>query len=127
MFADTEVFNGFAADDLEKARQFYGETLGVRAEPMNDENTLLALKHPDGRDTLIYLKPDYVPATYTVLNFRVDDIEAVVDQLAERGVATERYEEFEQDEKGILREGDAPPIAWFKDPAGNILAAIAEQ
>jgi predicted enzyme related to lactoylglutathione lyase len=124
MFTDAEPTNSFAVDDLDRAREFYGETLGLGAEVIDEENGLLALKHPGGRDTLVYLKPDYVPATYTVLGFQVDDIDAVVDGLAERGVEVERYEGFDQDEKGISR-GNGPEIAWFKDPAGNILSVLS--
>jgi predicted enzyme related to lactoylglutathione lyase len=86
---------------------------------------LLALKHPGGRDTLVYLKPDYAPATFTVMGFQVDDVDAVVDGLAERGVEVERYEGFDQDEKGISR-GNGPDIAWFRDPAGNILSVLSQ-
>jgi predicted enzyme related to lactoylglutathione lyase len=125
MFKDTEPFSSFAVDDIEQARQFYGETLGIDAEAFAEPTGLLALHHPGGRDTMVYVKPDFVPATYTVLNFPVDDVEAAVDALTERGVSFERYEGFDQDEKGISR-GDGPDIAWFKDPAGNILAVMKQ-
>jgi predicted enzyme related to lactoylglutathione lyase len=125
MLTDADPTNSFAVDDLEKARQFYGETLGLRAEVIDEENGLLALKHPGGRDTLVYLKPDYAPATFTVMGFQVDDVDAVVDGLAERGVEVERYEGFDQDEKGISR-GNGPDIAWFRDPAGNILSVLSQ-
>jgi catechol 2,3-dioxygenase-like lactoylglutathione lyase family enzyme len=116
MFADTKAYSGFAVPDLEAARKFYGETLGLRTSvPM--EGVLLALHLAGGRDTLIYHKP----ATYTILNFEVDDVERAVDELGSRGVRFERYEGFDQDEKGIAR-GQGPTIAWFTDPAGNILA-----
>jgi predicted enzyme related to lactoylglutathione lyase len=126
MFSDTEATSSFAVDDLDSAKEFYGETLGVRTEILDETNGLLVLKHPGGRDTLIYLKPDFVPATYTVLGFQVDDVDAAVDGLAERGVEVERYEGFDQDEKGISR-GNGPDIAWFKDPAGNILSVLSQQ
>ncbi|MGH2763782.1 MAG: VOC family protein [Thermoleophilaceae bacterium] len=124
MFADTKAFSGFAVDDLDKAREFYGETLGLRTSTI-DEANLLSLDLAGDRATLVYLKPDFTPATYTILNFPVKDVDAAVDQLAERGVEFERYEGFEQDEKGIAR-GQGPDIAWFKDPAGNILAVLDE-
>jgi catechol 2,3-dioxygenase-like lactoylglutathione lyase family enzyme len=120
MLENTKAFSGFAVPDLEEARRFYGETLGLRTSLEND---LLTLHLAGDRDTLVYPKPDYTPATYTILNFAVDDIDAVVDGLASRGVEFEHYEGFEQDEKGIFR-GEGPPIAWFKDPAGNILAVL---
>jgi predicted enzyme related to lactoylglutathione lyase len=124
MFGDTEAFSSFAVDDIEKVREFYGETLGIDVEVI-EEAEILTLHHPGGRDTMIYPKPDFSPATYTVLNFPVDDVEAAVDALSERGVAFERYEGFDQDEKGISR-GEGPEIAWFKDPAGNILAVLKQ-
>ena len=117
MFADTKAYSGFAVDDLEKAREFYGETLGLKTS-FDEENDLLTLHLAGDRDTLVYPKPDFAPATYTILNFPVDDIDEAVDELAARGVSFERYDGFEQDEKGIFR-GDGPKIAWFKDPAGQ--------
>jgi catechol 2,3-dioxygenase-like lactoylglutathione lyase family enzyme len=122
MFANTKAFSGFAVDDLEKAREFYGETLGLKT---SDEFGLLTLELAGDRPTLVYPKPDFAPATYTILNFSVDDIDAAVDELAARGVRFERYDGFDQDEKGIAR-GEGPSIAWFKDPAGNILAVLQE-
>jgi catechol 2,3-dioxygenase-like lactoylglutathione lyase family enzyme len=121
MFKDTKAFSGFAVDDLAKAREFYEQTLGIR---VTDENGLLTLQLADGdRPTLIYPKPDFEPATYTILNFPVDDIDEAVDALSERGVDFEIYEGFGQDEKGISRDA-GPPIAWFRDPAGNILSVL---
>jgi len=125
MFTDADATNSFAVDDLEKAKEFYGDTLGIRTEVLDETNGLLLLKLSGGRDTLIYRKPDFVPATYTVLGFTVDDVDAAVDGLTERGVEIERYEEFDQDEKGISR-GNGPNIAWFKDPAGNILSVLSQ-
>jgi catechol 2,3-dioxygenase-like lactoylglutathione lyase family enzyme len=120
MFADTKAYSGFAVPDLAAARKFYGETLGLRTSvPM--EGVLLALHLAGDRDTLIYQKPDHEPANYTILNFEVDDVERAVDDLSSRGVRFERYEGFDQDEKGIAR-GQGPTVAWFTDPAGNILA-----
>src|SRR3954453_9336691 len=129
MLAQAEAFSGFAVPDIAVARRFYGETLGVETEILDEENGLMALHHPGGRDTLIYVKPDHQPASYTILNFRVDDIDSVVDGLTERGVKFERYEDFPQDEKGIMRGRAAnrgPDVAWFTDPAGNILSVLQE-
>ena len=126
MLADSKVFNGFAVDDLQKAREFYGETLGLKTEVLDETNGLLSLHHPGDRDTLVYQKPDFVPATYTVLNFPVSNIDDVVDQLSAKGVSFERYEGFDQDDKGIARGDDGPNIAWFKDPAGNILSVLQQ-
>ena len=123
MFENTKAFSGFAVDDLEQARQFYTGTLGI---PTSEEYGLVTLHLAGGRDTLIYPKAEHTPATYTILNFPVDDIEKAVDELASRGVRFERYEGAEQDEKGISR-GGGPYIAWFTDPAGNILAVLQER
>jgi catechol 2,3-dioxygenase-like lactoylglutathione lyase family enzyme len=120
MFADTKAFSGFAVDDVATARRFYGETLGLAT---SEENGILTLHLAGDRPTLVYPKPDFVPATYTILNFPVDDIDRAVDDLAARGVRFERYDGFEQDEKGVHRT-EGPPIAWFRDPAGNILAVL---
>jgi catechol 2,3-dioxygenase-like lactoylglutathione lyase family enzyme len=123
MFDNTKAFSGFAAPDIEALEPFYRDKLGIRTSV---ENGLLTLHLAGGeRPTLVYPKPDFVPATYTILNFPVDDVEAAVDELASRGVEFEKYEGFEQDEKGIFI-GEGPNIAWFKDPAGNILAVIAQ-
>ncbi len=124
MLANAKAFNSFAVDDLAKAQEFYGETLGLKVSVL-DENNLVSLHLADGRDTLVYVKPDFVPATYTILNFQVDDVDEVVDGLAGRGVRFEKYEDFGQDEKGIAR-GNGPDIAWFKDPAGNILSVLKD-
>ena len=124
MFGDTKAFSGFAVDDLGAAEAFYGETLGVKTSRM-EEMPLLTLHIAGDRDTIVYEKDDFVPATYTILNFPVSDVEAAVDGLVERGVAFEQYEGFDQDEKGIAR-GMGPDIAWFKDPAGNVLAVLGE-
>jgi catechol 2,3-dioxygenase-like lactoylglutathione lyase family enzyme len=126
MFAKTEAFSGFAVDDMQKAQEFYGETLGLETSMLDAENGLLSLHLAGGRDTLVYRKPDFAPATYTILNFKVQDIDAAVDGLAARGVQFERYDSFEQDERGIVRRG-GPFIAWFKDPAGNLLSVLQER
>ena len=125
MFANTRAYSGFAVDDLGKARQFYGETLGIKTSVMSEENGLMSLDLAGDRATLVYVKPDFTPATYTILNFPVDDIDQAVDELASRGVDFERYDSFDQDEKGIAH-GPGPAIAWFKDPAGNILSVLQE-
>jgi catechol 2,3-dioxygenase-like lactoylglutathione lyase family enzyme len=121
MFADSKAFSGFAVDHLDRAREFYEGTLGL---DVSVEDGLLTLELAGDRPTLIYPKPDFTPATYTILNFPVEDIDAAVDELTARGVRFERYEGFDQDEKGISRGAGGPPIAWFTDPAGNILAVL---
>lgn len=118
MLTDSKAFSGFAADDIAAARTFYGDVLGL---DVSESNGMLTLRLAGGRDTLIYPKSQHVPAEYTILNFPVDDIEATVDELTARGVNFEHYEWV--DERGINRRG-GPLIAWFKDPAGNILSII---
>ena len=122
MFEDTRAFSGFSVDDVPKARRFYSETLGLR---VTEDHGLLTLHIAGDRPTLVYPKPDHTPASFTILNFPVDDVETAVEQLTERGVRFERYEgtDVETDEKGIFRRG-GPLIAWFKDPAGNVLSVI---
>ena len=122
MLDDSKAFNSFAVPDIEPAREFYGGTLGLELSEEVQGMPLLTLK-VGGHTTMIYPKPDFEPATYTILNFPVDDVEAAVDELSARGVQFETYDGFEQDEKGIAR-GNGPDIAWFKDPAGNILAVL---
>ncbi len=122
MFENTKAFSGFSADDLPRAKEFYSETLGLE---VSEENGLLTLHIAGDRATLIYPKEDHTPASFTILNFPVDDIEKAVDELAERGVEFERYDGSDQDEKGIFR-GGGPYIAWFKDPAGNILSVLQQ-
>jgi catechol 2,3-dioxygenase-like lactoylglutathione lyase family enzyme len=124
MLANAQAYSGFAVDDLAKAQEFYGETLGLKVSVL-DENNLLSLHLAGDRDTLVYVKPDLQPANYTILNFQVDDVDEVVQALAERGVRFEKYDGIDQDEKGIAR-GNGPDIAWFKDPAGNILSVLTE-
>jgi catechol 2,3-dioxygenase-like lactoylglutathione lyase family enzyme len=123
MLTDSEAFSGFAVDDLQKARAFYEQTLGLKTS-LFEQAGLLTLHLAGGRDTFVYEKPDFVPATYTILNFPVDDVEGAVAELTAQGVEFERYEGFEQDEKGIARGGGGPTIAWFKDPAGNVLSVL---
>ena len=122
MFKDTKAFSGFAVDDLDKAYAFYGETLGL--DFAKNDMGLLTLNLAGDRPTIVYPKPDFEPATYTILNFPVDDIDSAVDALIERGVAFEIYEGFGQDERGVSRNAGGPPIAWFRDPAGNILSVL---
>ncbi|MEY2442782.1 MAG: hypothetical protein QOJ46_2208 [bacterium] len=123
MFTDTKAFSGFAVDDVAQAATFYGETLGLNT---SQEHGMLWLHLAGDRDTLAYPKPGHVPADYTILNFPVDDIEATVDELTARGVEIERYDGMPQDERGIMLEG-GPYIAWFRDPAGNVLSVLQER
>lgn len=120
MLKDATAFSGFSTDDIGAAKAFYADTLGV---PVEEESGMLSLALAGGQRVLIYPKDDHQPATFTVLNFEVSDIDAAVDELAGRGVEFLRYEGLPQDERGIAREY-GPPIAWFADPAGNILAVI---
>jgi catechol 2,3-dioxygenase-like lactoylglutathione lyase family enzyme len=123
MFGNTKAFSGFAVDDLQAAKKFYGETLGLET---SEHYGLLTLHLAGGRDTLVYPKPAHTPADFTILNFQVDDIDAAVGELVSRGVEMEKYEGLGQDAQGINRAG-GPYIAWFKDPAGNILAVLQER
>jgi predicted enzyme related to lactoylglutathione lyase len=124
MFENTPAFSGFSVDDIEAARKFYGETLGVKVSDAG--MGLLALDIAGGHNILIYPKANHEPATFTILNFPVDDIDTAVDELGRRGVEFLRYEGFDQDDKGIARGPEGPPIAWFTDPAGNILSVLQE-
>jgi catechol 2,3-dioxygenase-like lactoylglutathione lyase family enzyme len=122
MLKDSKAFSGYSVDDIAKAKEFYGQTLGL---DVSEENGLLALHVAEGPAVLLYPKENHTPATFTVLNFPVDDVERTVDELTARGVRFEKYEEedLKTDEKGIAREL-GPTIAWFTDPAGNILSVI---
>jgi len=120
MFKNIKAFSGFSVDDVQKAKQFYGETLGLT---VSEENGMLHLHIAGDTDIFVYPKPNHTPATFTILNFPVDDIDKAVDDLVERGVRFERYEGIKADEKGIAR-GEVPGIAWFKDPAGNVLSVL---
>jgi catechol 2,3-dioxygenase-like lactoylglutathione lyase family enzyme len=120
MLQDSPAFSGFSVDDIPAAQAFYSDTLGLR---VSEENGMLTLHLAGDRDTLMYPKPDHTPATYTILNFPVKDVEATVDGLTERGIRFEHYDFV--DEKGINRQG-GPLIAWFKDPAGNVLSVIQQ-
>jgi catechol 2,3-dioxygenase-like lactoylglutathione lyase family enzyme len=123
MLADTKAYSGLAVDDMDKAREFYAGTLGLRT---SEEHGLMWLHLAGGRDTLVYPQPDVTPASYTILNFEVDDIDEAVDGLVARGVQFERYDNVEQDDRGIFRQ-EGPYIAWFKDPAGNVLSVLQER
>ena len=124
MFKDSHAFSGFSVDDLEKAKGFYGDTLGIETEMTGAG---LALRIPGRRPVFVYPKDNHEPATYTVLNFPVESVDAAVDQLAAAGVRMEHYgPDFGQDEKGISRDPRGPVIAWFKDPAGNILSVLED-
>ncbi|MFI7355022.1 VOC family protein [Streptomyces avidinii] len=124
MFENSRAFSGFAVDDLDKAEEFYGATLGLSVS-RQEEMSVLRLDLAGGTTVMVYPKEDHRPAIYTILNFPVDDVEGAVDQLTARGVTFERYEGFEADAKGIVHGDEGTPtIAWFKDPAGNILSVL---
>ena len=122
MLETSHAFSGFSSNDIPAARAFYGDTLGL---DVTEENGMLRLRFAGGGQTIIYPKPNHEPATFTVLNFPVADVDATVDRLAAAGVTFERYPGLAQDERGIQR-GQGPAIAWFKDPAGNILSVLSE-
>ncbi|MEU2076405.1 VOC family protein [Streptomyces sp. NPDC013489] len=127
MFGDTPAFSGFSVDDLDAARRFYGETLGLEVgEEGQDDMRMLFLTLAGGAKVFVYPKDDHTPASFTILNFAVDDIDRAVDDLTGRGVTLERYEGFEADAKGVVRVDGGPAIAWFKDPAGNVLSVLQE-
>jgi predicted enzyme related to lactoylglutathione lyase len=121
MLGHSHAFSGFSSNDIPRAKEFYGQTLGLE---VTEENGMLTLHLAGGGKVLIYPKPNHEPASFTVLNFPVADIDQAVDGLTRAGVQFERYEEANQDEKGINRDEYGPPIAWFKDPAGNILSVL---
>jgi catechol 2,3-dioxygenase-like lactoylglutathione lyase family enzyme len=121
MFKESKAFSGFSSNEIAASKQFYAETLGL---DVSEEMGGLALHLAGGGEVFVYPKDDHVPATFTVLNFPVRDVEAAVDRLTAAGVGLERYEGFGQDEKGIARGDEGPTIAWFKDPAGNILSVL---
>jgi len=122
MLKNSKAFSGFSAGDIPKVKEFYAETLGVN---VSESHGVLTLRLAGGTNVLIYPKPNHVPATFTVLNFPVEDVDRAVDELKKRGVRFEQYNlpNLKTDEKGIMRE-NGPTIAWFKDPAGNILSII---
>ena len=122
MLTDSQAFSGFSSDDIPAAKAFYAETLGLE---VTEAHGMLTIHLAGGGTVLVYPKDDHEPATYTCLNFPVTDIDATVDELKSRGITFERYDGAGQDERGVAR-GDGPPIAWFKDPAGNILSVLQE-
>jgi predicted enzyme related to lactoylglutathione lyase len=126
VFQNSKAYSGFAVDDVEKAKTFYGQTLGLGIKEDDPENGVLALETAGGRDIVMYVSENLTPPSYTILNFPVDDVEKAVDELSARGVRFERYDNFPQDDKGIVREDGLPQVAWFKDPSGNVLAVIQE-
>lgn len=120
MLETNKAFSSFSVNDLEKAKQFYAQTLGLKVKESPEGLEL----HPGQQSIFIYPKPNHEPATFTVLNFQVNNIDAAVDELKQKGVSFEHYEgEIKTDEKGIHRD-KGPTIAWFKDPAGNILSVV---
>ncbi|HEX9656737.1 MAG TPA: VOC family protein [Bacteroidota bacterium] len=125
MFKNTKAFSGFSVNDTQKARAFYGQTLGLDVSEDPAMKGLLHLRLAGGGEIMIYPKPDHTPATFTILNFPVDNVEKAVDELTRRGVRFERYDRanLKTDEKGIFH-GGGPKIAWFTDPAGNILSVL---
>ncbi len=125
MLGDSKAFSGFSANDIPKAKEFYGQTLGLK---VSESNGLLTLHFASGNNVLIYPKPNHTPAAFTVLNFPVEDVDQAVDELTKRGVSFEIYDlpNIKTDKKGIMR-GNGPTIAWFKDPAGNILSVLERE
>jgi catechol 2,3-dioxygenase-like lactoylglutathione lyase family enzyme len=126
MLEDSKAFSGFAVDDLEAARRFYGETLEQRVEVLDERDGLMTLHLAGERPTLIYRSPGFTPGSYTILNFPVDDVDAAVEWLSGRGVTFERYEGMPQEPNGVMK-GNGPDIAWFKDPAGNTLSLLSDE
>ena len=126
MFRNTKAFSGFSVDDLQKAKEFYSQVLEL--EVLDNPMGLIELQIAGGNNIIVYPKPNHVPATFTILNFPVDNIDEAVDILAAKGVSFEQYEgQIKTDEKKICRSSDGPYIAWFKDPAGNILSVLEEK
>jgi catechol 2,3-dioxygenase-like lactoylglutathione lyase family enzyme len=125
MLEKSKAFSGFAVNDTQKAKEFYGRTLGLE---ISESNGLLNLRLAGGTTVIIYPKPNHTPATFTILNFPVDNVEKAVDELTKRGVRFEIYDQpnLKTDERGIFR-GRGPVIAWFKDPAGNILSVLEQK
>jgi catechol 2,3-dioxygenase-like lactoylglutathione lyase family enzyme len=126
MFSTSHAFSGFSVDDIDRARSFYRDTLGLTVE--DNDMGFLTLRLEGGGRVLVYSKEEHAPATFTVLNFPVSDLEAAVDELNARGVQTKIYDdsEFPTDSKGIMRKSEGPGIAWFRDPAGNVLSVLDE-
>jgi catechol 2,3-dioxygenase-like lactoylglutathione lyase family enzyme len=127
VFTDSQAFSGFSVDDIDRARTFYRDTLGL--DVSDNSMGFLNIHLPTGGEILVYPKPDHVPATFTILNFPVADIDAAVDALNARGVVTKIYDDGFTDDRGISRPTDpqfGPPICWFRDPAGNVLAVLVD-
>ncbi len=124
MLSTRRAFSGFSVDDIAAAHDFYSGQLGIEVQQM--ENGLLTLHLADDYEVIVYPKQDHTPAVFTILNFAVEDIERAVDELSAAGVETIRYEGFGQDDRGISRNPGGPPIAWFRDPAGNVLAVLED-
>ena len=125
MLSGNKATSGFAVKDLKAAREFYEGTLGLEVEVLDADHGVTRLRLADGCDVLMYLSADMTPASYTMLNFEVADIDAAVDELTARGVSFERYEGFDHDEKGIVRS-PGPQIAWFEDPSGNVISVLQQ-
>jgi predicted enzyme related to lactoylglutathione lyase len=127
MFKNNKAFSSFSVNDAKKAKEFYSRTLGLEVTDVPNMDGLLRLHFSDGSSLMIYQKPNHIPATFTVLNFHVNDVEKTVDELTAKGVKFEIYDDpIKTNEKGVAGGGDLPKIAWFKDPAGNILSVIEE-
>ena len=126
MLSDSKAFSGIGVDDLDAARRFYGETLEQKVEVLDERSGLATLHLAGGRPTLLYRSPGMTPASSTVLNFPVDDVDAAVEYLSDRGVTFERYEGMPQEPNGVMKAG-GPDIAWFKDPSGNVLSVLKEE
>ncbi|MGN9906924.1 VOC family protein [Phytohabitans sp. LJ34] len=122
MFESAKAFSGFSVDDIAAAKAFYAGTLGLK---VTEEHGMLTLHIEGGSQILVYPKENHTPATFTILNFPVGDVDKAVDDLAARGVSTLRYDDFPQDDKGVMR-GNGPAIAWFADPAGNVLSVLEQ-
>jgi predicted enzyme related to lactoylglutathione lyase len=125
MFKNTKAFSGFSVNDMQKAKEFYNGTLGI--EVSENDMGIMTLKIAGGTDIIVYPKPNHEPATFTILNFAVADVDKAVDELTKAGVKFEHYDfgDIKTDEKGIMHgNGMGPDIAWFKDPAGNILSVL---
>ena len=127
MFKESPAFSSFAVDDVDAARTFYAQTLGLDVEEVPMPGGLLSIALAGGGRVMVYPKPDFTPAAFTVLSFPVPDIDAAVDRLTGAGVQMSRYDGFDQDDKGVARGGPGPSIAWFTDPAGNILAVLEDE
>lgn len=125
MLGDVKATSGFAVEDMDAARAFYEGTLGLRVEVLDEEFGVAVLHLANGYDVFMYRSVEMTPPSYTILNFEVDDVDAAVAGLGERGIGIERYPEFEHDEKGIVR-GPGPQIAWFTDPSGNTLSVLQQ-